>query len=214
MRAIGKFIFMLATLAFSGIASASIITVSCSTLNGPTEINGSLVCPQFSGLNLQSIAITVDGGVSGSISLTNNATITETGTGTTTSQFTVGPLAGFTILVPFFSPMFSTGLQSLIAGQTRTFSGLTGTAAGTINDNSVLAPYTGVGTFLIPLSTSTMLMITGGGGNFAGGQSTSANATATVTYTFGSTVPEVGTPLYLATGLGAILIGLWRRRAR
>jgi hypothetical protein len=57
-------------------------------------------------------------------------------------------------------------------------------------------------------------MITGGGGNFAGGQSTTGSATASVTYTFGSTVPEVGTPIYLATGLGAILIGLWRRRVR
>jgi hypothetical protein len=35
-----------------------------------------------------------------------------------------------------------------------------------------------------------------------------------VTYTFGSTVPEIGTPIYLATGLGAILLGLWRRRPR
>jgi hypothetical protein len=77
----------------------------------------------------------------------------------------------------------------------------------------VLAPYIGVGNFNIPVLTATMLMITGGGGNFGGSQSTTASATASVTYTFGgSTVPEIGTPIYLATGLGAILLGMLRRR--
>jgi hypothetical protein len=107
-----------------------------------------------------------------------------------------------------------TPLQSLTPGRTRTFSGLSGTDSATITDTTLFTPYTGAGNFNIPVLTSTMLMITGGGGNFAGGQSTTGSATASVTYTFGSTVPEVGTPIYLATGLGAILIGLWRRRVR
>jgi len=213
MSSITKFTLMLALLlAFTGAASATIMTVTCSTLNGPTELNGNLVCPQFNGINLQSIEITIDGTISGSITLTNNATASETGAGTTTSGFTVGPLAGFTIGVPLFSSMFTTGTQTLTAGQSKTFSALTGTGTDMITDNSVFAPYTGAGNFDIPVLTATMLMITGGGGNFAGSQTTTANATATVTYTFGSNVPEVATPVYLATGLGAIALGLLRRR--
>jgi hypothetical protein len=214
MRSASKLIGVLATLAFAGTASATIMTVTCSTLSGLTKINGNVVCPQFSGLGLQSVAITVDGTISGSITLTNNGTATQTGEGTTTSGFMVCPLTGFIIANPLFSATFNTGLQSLTPGQTRTFSGLSGTDFATITDTSLFAPYTGAGNFNIPVLTSTMLMITGGGGNFAGGQSTTGSATATVTYTFGSTVPEVGTPIYLATGLGAILIGLWRRRVR
>ena len=214
MRSVSKLIAVLAALAFAGTASATIMTVTCSTLSGPTEINGSVVCPQFSGLGLQSVAITVDGTISGSITLTNNGTATQTGEGTTTSGFMIGPLSGFIIANPLFSATFNTGLQSLTPGQTRTFTDLNGTDSATITDTSLFTPYTGAGNFNIPVLTSTMLMITGGGGNFAGGQSTTGSATATVTYTFGSTVPEVGTPIYLATGLGAILIGLWRRRVR
>jgi hypothetical protein len=214
MRSVSKLIIAISALAFAGTASATIMTVTCSTLNGPTEINGNVVCPQFSGLGLQSVAITVDGTISGSISLTNNASNTQTGEGTTTSGFMVGPLTGFIIANPLFSATFNTGLQSLTAGQNKAFSGLSGTGSATITDTSVFAPYTGAGSFDIPVLTSTMLMITGGGGNFAGSQSTTGSATATVTYTFGSTAPEIGTPIYLATGLGAILLGLWRRRAR
>ena len=214
MHAICKFLLMLAPIALAETASATIMTVVCSTINGPTELNGNLVCPQFNGLNLQSIAITITGGISGSITLTNNASVTETGSGTTTSQFMVGSLSGFTIISPLFAAMVSTGNQSLTAGQTKTFAGLTGTGSAMNMDTSVFAPYMGAGNFNIPILTSSMLDITGGGGNFAGSQTTTANATASVAYTFGSTtVPEVGTPVYLVTGVGAILIGLLRRRS-
>jgi hypothetical protein len=213
MHAIKKILLVLSPMALAGTASATIMTVTCSTLSGPTELNGSLVCPQFNGLNLQNIAITIDGSISGSITLTNNASITETGSGTTSSQFMVGPLSGFAIASPLFAAMFTTGSQSLTAGQNKTFPGLTGTGSATITDTSVFAPYLGAGSFNIPILTSSMLDITGGGGNFAGSQTTTGSATASITYTFGSTTtPEVSTPVYLVTGLGAILIGLLRRR--
>lgn len=214
MRSVSKFIVVIAALALAGTVSATTMTVTCSTLNGPTELNGNVVCPQFSGLGLLNVAITVDGTVSGSITLTNNGTATQTAEGTTTSGFMVGPLTGFIIANPLFSATFNTGSQSLTAGQTRTFSGLSGSGFATITDTSLFAPYTGAGNFDIPVLTATMLNVTGGGGNIASGQSTTGTATATVTYTFGSTVPEIGTPIYLATGLGAILLGLWRRRPR
>lgn len=205
---------MLAPLIFMGTASATTMMVTCSVISGPTELNGNLVCPQFNGLDLQSMGINVNGSINGSITLTNNATITATGSGTTTSEFMLGPLSGFTIPAPLFSAMFTTGSQSLAAGQSRTSSGLSGSGSATINDTTVLAPYTGSGNFNIAVSTLTSLMITGGGGNFGGSQSTSARASATVTYTFGPStgVPEANTIGYLATGLGAIVIGLFRRR--
>jgi hypothetical protein len=181
MRSVSKLIVGIAALAFAGTASATIMTVTCSTLNGPTEINSDVVCPQFSGLGLLSVAITVDGTISGSITLTNNGTATQTGEGTTTSGFMIGPLTGFIIANPLFSATFNTGLQSLTPGQTKTFSGLSGTGSATITDTSVLAPYTGAGNFDIPVLTASMLTITGGGGNFAGAQSTTGTATATVT---------------------------------
>jgi len=216
MRSVSNLVVGLAALAFAGTASATTMTVLCSTLNGPTEINGNVVCPQFSGLGLLSeVAITVDGAISGSITLTNNGSATQNGEGTTTSGFMVGPLTGFIIANPLFSATFNTGLQSLTPGQTKTFSGLSGTGSATITDTGLFAPYTGAGNFNIPVLTGSMLTISGGGGNFAGSQSTTGTATATVTYTFASTtVPEIGTPIYLATGLGSILIGLWRRRPR
>jgi len=213
MRSICRLIFVLALPVLT--ASASTMLVTCSTLNGPTELSGNLVCPQFNGLNLTEISIMLSGGITGSITLTNNASVTETGAGTTNSAFTVGPLTGFSIPIPLFTSMFTTGTQSLTAGQSKTFSGLSGNGSDIITDSTVFAPYTGAGSFNIAVSTATMLNISGGGGNFGGSQSTSANATATVTYTFGSTtVPEMATPVYLLTGLGAILIGLVRRRIR
>ena len=216
MRPINKILLMLAMLACASIASATILTVNCSTISGLTELNGSLACPQFGGVGLQSVMITVNGSISGSITLTNNsATNTETGTGTTTSGFTVGPLAGFTISTPLFTAMFNTGMQTLTPGQSKTSSGLAGSGTASINDTTVFAPYTGAGNFSIPVATATMLNISGGGGNFAGSQTTNGQATASVTYTFaGATVPEVSTPIYLITGLGALVIGLWRRRSR
>ena len=206
---------LLALVAAMGTASATTITILCSTVSGPTELNTSFACPQFTGVNLQGIAITLNGSINGSVTLINNASVTETGSGTTTSEFLVGPLTGFTIAAPLFSVMLTTGSQSLNAGQTKTFSGLTGSGTATINDTTVLAPYIGSSTFSVPVSTSTGLMVTGGGGNFASSQTTSASATASVVYTFGTinAVPEVSTLAYLGAGFGAILLGLLRRRS-
>ena len=213
MRTVYTLFFVLVLLTSLGSASATTMMVTCNVVSSPTELNANILCPQFNGVNLQSIALTVDGMISGSITLTNNGAASNTGTGTTTSGFLVGPLTGFTLASPLFSAMFSTGSQSLTAGQSKTFSGLTGTGMATATDTTVLSPYEGAGNFMVPVLTSTGLMITGGGGNFAGSQSTNAQATASIVYTFGATVPEVSTLGYLSTGLGAILVGLWRRRS-
>src|SRR5437879_3673224 len=92
-----------AATAFGEVASASTLIVNCGTVSGPTELtSGSVLCPQINlaGTTLTSISITISGTISGSISLTNGGTTTTTGVGTTTSQFSVAALSGFSFVNP------------------------------------------------------------------------------------------------------------------
>src|SRR5215472_6287295 len=123
-----KIVFAIAVLILtSSLASAALLTVNCSVVSSPTELNANIVCPQFSGGGLTSVQISVSGGITGSITLTNNASTSQTVTGTTSSAFSIGALAGFTIVNPIFSASYTTGPQSLTAGQSKTFAGLSGT---------------------------------------------------------------------------------------
>jgi hypothetical protein len=211
MGRFAKYCFsLLFVLMFSGIASADTLVANCSSVAGLTEFSTSLSCPQFnmgSGLVMSNISIAVSGGISGSIAMTNNSASTQTGSGTTTSNFSFGSLTGFTYVDPIFSTSFTTGSQTLGAGQTLTFSGLSATGNGTLGyDNSNFVPYTGAGIFSIPVWTATSFSLFGTGGQFAAGQSTKANATAVVTFTYApetpvSPVPEPSTVLLLGVGL-------------
>ena len=198
MRLIGQSFCLLVLL--GGLASAT--TVNCTVVSGPTELSNSIVCPQFSGVGLQSVQITVSGDITGSIMLMNNATTTESTQGTTSSDFSIGPLAGFSFGAPIFTAMYTTGPQSLTAGQSQTFSGLKGSGMKDLGtDTAVLAPYMGAGSFTIDVSTLTSLVITGGGGHIGSSQSTSADATAVVTYTAGTSTPEPLTASLIGLGL-------------
>jgi hypothetical protein len=220
MERFGKVLLAaLPVLLFSSVASAIPLVVNCSTISGPTELNTNIVCPQFNlggGAVLTSIDIAVSGGISGSITLTNNGGSSATVSGATSSQFNYGPLAGFGFANPIYIPGFSTGPQTVLAGQTQVFSGLTsGTLNGSLgSDTTIFAPYIGVGSFNIPVSTLTGLTILGGGGNIASASATSANGTAVVTYNydFVTAAPEPATLSLL--GLGLLGFGFMARKLK
>jgi hypothetical protein len=218
MKRFGKyFLALLPTLVFSSVASASMLVVNCSVVSGPTElVSANISCGQFNlggGFTLSNINITVSGGITGSITLTNGDTAPQSGSGTSTTSFNFGGLAGFSFSNPIYSPSFTTGPQALAAGQTKTFPGLSATGNGTLgNDTTIFAPYTGAGTFNVPVSTSTFFSSGGTGGSFSAAQSSSANSTAVVTYTYGpaAATPEPTTISLL--GLGLIGFGFVARK--
>jgi len=199
---------------FSGLASASTLIESCS-VSGPTELSTTFACAQFSlgGQTVSDISIAVSGGISGSITLTNNGAVTQTGSGTTTSTFSFGSLTGFTFVNPVFSAFFTTGPLTLGPGATMVVGGLSATGNSTLGDNTTdFTDYIGAGAFSIPVTTSTGLGISGGGGNFVGSQSTNADATAVVTFTYAPTVEAPEPATITLFGLGLLGFGFLIRR--
>jgi hypothetical protein len=187
MKALARSLFLVVAWAAScGLASGFTLVVNCTTVASPTELNANVVCSQFNltGQTLTSISISISGGITGNLTLTNGSTTTQTMVETTSAQFSVGALSGFTFVNPVFSASFTTGNRSLNAGQTLTVAGLSANGSGTLGTNTTsFAPYVGAGAFTIHVSTATTLTGTGGGGFPTFSQATNANATATVTYT-------------------------------
>jgi len=214
-----------------GFASAdSILTGTCTSVTHPTELtsaNGVITCTQFN-LNptwLQSITLTLDGSIAGSISLTNNGVSGQTGKGTTDSTFfltsaTCTSLTGFSFAgcaTGLFDPSFTTGIQTVNAGQTLNFTGLlSGVAAlaSTDSNGATFGAYEGAGTFGLTANTLTGLGVSGGGGQLAAAQVTTATFTATISYDY--IVPTVnGTPEPATMALfGSALVGLGLLRKR
>ena len=200
VKTIANSLFVFAALlTLPGIASAAVLIVNCNTVSSPAELSASLTCQRFNvaTATLQSIEITVKGPVSGAISgqlgLTNNASTSQIGSASTASQFNVGALAGFSNINPLFTASYGTGSQTLAAGQSATYSGLTGNGSGSLGTATTsLGGYTGAGNFLIPVSTVTSYSFSVSGGNFASSQATTAAATAVVTYTYFA-VPTLAT---------------------
>src|SRR5882762_10668639 len=136
MKRLGKYLpAILPTLLFAGIASANTLIVNCSTASGPTElVSAAIVCGQFNigGATLSDISIAVNGGISGSITLTNGSVNPQSGSGTSTTSFNFGPLNGFSFVNPIYPASFTTGLQPLAGSTSATFSPLSGSGNGSL----------------------------------------------------------------------------------
>jgi hypothetical protein len=209
------------TVMASGLASAGTIFGNCSpSINAPTELNntpvtcGAVTLP--GGAVLSDIIITIDSEITGAIALTNNAATSQTAKGTTDSavflETTLTGFSGLTAGTLLDDPSFTTGFETLTAGQTITSSGLdsgvfaTGPITNTTNLNAYLAGLTA------DFTTITGFAISGGGGHIASGQTTSADVGITLQYDY--TIPS-GTPeptTFVLFGSALVGLGLIRKR--
>jgi len=179
-----------------------------------TEVTTNLIIPKwdpslFPGQTLTSVSVTINAGINGSITLTNNTAQTQTGSASTLMTPTLKDSLNNVIALSPSNVSYTTGSQSISAGATVPFTSLSNTGFLTGTQTSNLGQYTGAGTLNLPYSTATSLNVSFGGGNVGAQQATQTSATLSVTYTYSPT-PEPASLGML--GLGAL--GLLARRAR
>jgi len=208
---------------FAGVspAFASVINATCSNVPlQPTELfSATMTCSQFDSSTygtLNSVTITVNGYIEGTISLTNNAQGTQSVSASTTSDFYLGPLNGFSITNPIMSLSFSTGLQSIASGATYNSPTLFSNGSwGPMTTSTGLASYEGLGTFDLVVSTLSGFGLVGGGSSFNSLQSLQAQANAVVSYEYGALANTVPEPSSIALlGIGLMGFGFMVRRRR
>lgn|GEM_PF-3558232 len=203
------------------VSAAPIMTgpTACTIFSGPTELAAAPIsCAQFDSSlgTLISMTLDISARITGTISLTNNATSIQLVSGATNSNFFVGPLAGFAFASPFANPSFGTGFQNIGPGATF--------VSGALDSGVVVASQTifagfgayqnaGGGLFGITATTISGFALTGGGGQITSAQTTQGTFTGAVSFLFDDgavTTPEPASMALL--GAGMLALGVARRR--
>jgi hypothetical protein len=225
-KAVQFVLFGVTALALAGAsASADTLTGSCTQV-GPQlpDITTSVTCSQFNLTGLQSISLTINGLIAGTITITNNDDTDENVTATVDSSWSLSsPLSGFSFPTPVFDLSFGTGavvvpaLTAEVFPSSGTFSS-NNSNTEVDSDNTTFTPYIGSGSFTIPVVSDTSLSLKEGVGcspcSISSSTSSQLTETVGVVYTYSSptSAPEPGTLTFLGTGLLFLVVGMRRDR--
>lgn len=205
-----------AVLAAMSIGSAN-AALSFSNAEEVTEISQTGFLDLFDSSlgTLNSVTLTLSGSATQSITLTNNAQQDQTtrATGTVDLLFT-SSLAGLNLSQGGLSLSGTTGFVTLASGASQTFGPLTDSDSIVLAPTSSLFSVAGGGQFSISCASISGIGISGGGGNIASDQATTAGCGATIAYDYTPTPPApVPEPTSMALiGLGALGLAAVRRR--
>ncbi len=215
-----------ASLALAASAQAATVSYNFSNAQATTEINqtGALGLFDSNLGTLTGVSLVYGGSVVSGITLTNNASGTETveAVGTTSLRFTstLAPLNGVVSTVANRVGLtVTTGEQDLAAGASRAFGPLNDAKTNTLDAalSAFLASFSaaGGGSFNLGCRSVSGLNLIGGGGNVSSAQTTTAACNAQITYTYTAASTPVPEPTSLAlVGLALAAAGFTASRRK
>lgn len=160
------------------------------------------------------MTLTLSGSETTTITLTNNAAQSQTVRANgTVDLFFSSNLAGLTFANPLVSLSATTGFVTLTPGATQSFGPLTDTDTIALAPLPSLFSVSGGGQFSISCESLSGIALTGGGGNVASTQATTAGCGASIAYDYTPTTNKVPEPASMAlVGLGMMGLAAIRRR--